>query len=443
MEKFKYIVIGFGKGGKTLAKQLAQRGEQVLVIEESAEMYGGTCINVGCIPSKVLVTQSERHIPLENAAARKTQLVQALRNKNYHMIADEPTATVWNGKARFVSDYELEVTLADGSVQHVVGEHIIINTGATSSVPASLGVQVGGRILTSREALNLADKPASLVIVGSGYIGLEFASMFTNFGTKVQILEVADSFIPREDAEIAALVKQDMEVSGVQFAFGVKDLQLSEDETSVTVRYQHDGENQTIQADYVLLATGRRPNTAGLGLENTSIEVNERGAIVIDEHLRTKVANIWAVGDVTGGLQFTYISLDDFRIVADQLFGEGQRTTQNRPVVPYTVFLTPSLSVVGLNEQQAVAAGYEVKVFKLPVAAIPKAHILGETRGLFKVVVNQADNTILGASLYGIESHEVINLLTLALQAKIPYTQLKNQLYTHPTISEALNDLFK
>ena len=441
MENFKYIIIGFGKGGKTLAKTLATKKEQVLVIEQDETMYGGTCINIGCIPSKKLITQAQKQIPLETASENKQVLISALRNKNYHMIADEETAQVWNGTARFLSNYELEVQLIDGTVKNVKGEYIFINTGARSVIPTIKGLDAtASNVLTSTEALNLKSAPKRLAIIGAGYIGLEFASMFNKFGSQVTVIDSFEQFIPREDPEIAHLVRQDLTNAGIDIHLGVKNLTFRHHEAEIEITYN---DTESIQADYVLLATGRTPNTAALGLENTDITVLPTGAIQVDEYLKTSVPNVWAIGDVKGGPQFTYVSLDDFRIIADQLFGTGERTVNDRTLIPYTVFITPALSNVGINEEQAKTKGLNYKVFKLPVANIPKAHILDDTRGLFKVIVDADTNLILGASLYGVESQEIINIITLAMQANIPYTVLKNQIFTHPTMSESLNDLFK
>lgn len=440
MQTYQNIIIGFGKGGKTLAKQLAQQGEKTLLIEKSPQMYGGTCINVGCIPSKSLITQAEKHYDFTTAMMNKNNLISNLRDKNFHMLADDSNIDVWTATAKFKNNDTLIATFLNGDATEVTGQRIFINTGATPVIPPIQGAKVTSRILTSEEVLAQHHRPESLTIIGSGYIGLEFASMYAQFGTKVTIIDRHESFIPREDQEIAAIIKNDLENSGIEFKLGVQNLQLQETANKVSVVFN---DNEVIESELVLLATGRKPNTQNLGLENTDIQLADNGAIIVDSYLKTTVPNIWAIGDVKGGLQFTYISLDDSKIIADQLFGNSQRTIDNRPIVPYTVFLTPTLSVVGINEDQAKQQQLNYKVFKLPVANIPKANILGDSRGLFKVIVDKNTQYILGATLYGVESQELINIITLAMQMQIPYTVLKNQIYTHPTMTEALNDLFK
>ena len=439
MKKVKNIIIGFGKGGKTLGKALAQRDEEVLVIEASDQMYGGTCINIGCIPSKSMILNGEKGTPFTEAVAIRGDLTSRLRNKNYHMIADEATGEVWTGTATFMNDHQLQVKMLDGSTQEVIGERIFINTGAKPVIPNISGLALSQRIVTSTEAMTLAELPRELVILGSGYIGLEFAAMFASYGTKVTVLDTHKAFIPREDDDIAAMIYQDLVNLGITFHLGVDILSVAESE-QVTVTYQ-DGVEQKISGDALLVATGRTPNTANLGLEHTAVKLDERGAIVVDDQLRA-AENIWALGDVKGGLQFTYISLDDYRIVMDQLFGAGTRRVSDRTIVPYTVFLTPPLSNVGLTEKQAKAQDLDYKVFKFMTANVPKAQVLEDPKGMFKILVGP-DERIIGASIYAEESHEIINLVALAMKADLSYTVLRDMIYTHPTMAEAFNDVLK
>lgn len=278
-----------------------------------------------------------------------------------------------------------------------------------------------------------------LVIIGAGYIGLEFASMFAEYGSEVTVLDLHDNFLLREDNDIAVEIKHDLENSGVKFELGVKISRIDDH----TVYYEKDGVTTTTVADRILVATGRKPNTEDLGIENTDIELTDRGTIMVDDYLRTNVENVWAIGDVKGGPQFTYISLDDFRIIKDQLYGDAQRRVSDRINVPYSVFITPTLSRVGLNEKEAKSQNIKYELKKLPVTAIPKAQVLKDPRGLFKALINPANNQILGVTLYGAESYELINQISMAMKMKIPANILRDQIYTHPTMSESFNDLFK
>ncbi|MCT3601544.1 pyridine nucleotide-disulfide oxidoreductase [Lactobacillus acidophilus] len=438
-KEIKNIIIGFGKGGKTLAKFLASKNEEVLVIEKSNQMYGGTCINIACLPSKRLIIEAANGVEFTDAINSKNEMTSFLRNANYHMLADEKTVTVLDGTAKFLSDHEIEVTKNDGTKEKYSGKRIFINTGAIPNYVSIPGLAESDKVINSTEAMDQIQMPKKLTIIGSGYIGLEFASMFANYGTQVTVLDVHNDFLPREDNDVSQMIKQDLENTGIIFELGVKIIRIEDD----TVFYEKDGQNLSIKSDRILAATGRKPNTQNLGLENTNIELTDNGAIKVNDHLMTTAQNVWAIGDVKGGPQFTYISLDDYRILKDQLFGDGKRVISDRINIPYSVFITPALSQVGLNEKQAKKQEINYELKKLPVAAIPKARVAKDTRGLFKALVDPTTNQILGATLYGIESYELINQISMAMKAKIPANILRDQIYTHPTMSEAFNDLFK
>lgn len=442
MKTVKNIIIGFGKGGKTLAKFLGQQGEEVLLVEKSPKMYGGTCINIACLPSKRLILEAGAGSDFSEAVAGKNEMTALLREKNYQMLAQEETVTVLDGAAHFIGEKEIEVTGPAGK-QIFQGDRIFINTGASPVLPPVPGLKESKNRLDSTQAMDLNDLPKELLILGAGYIGLEFAAMFANFGSQVTVLDHSPEFLPREDDDIRAAVKADLEAVGVKFILGADVDKVSDEADKVVAHYQLGGEKLQLSADKILVAAGRRANTADLNLTAAGIETDDRGNIKVDDHLRTSADQVWALGDVKGGPQFTYVSLDDFRIVKDQLFGEGKRKVSDRQILPTSVFITPPLSAVGLNEKAAQKAGISYQLFKLPVAAIPKAKVAKDSRGFFKALVDPASGQILGASLYGLESHELINQITLAMRAKLPYSFLRDQIYTHPTMSEAFNDLFK
>ena len=442
MKKVKNIIIGFGKGGKTLAKFLGRRSEEVLVVERSPQMYGGTCINIACLPSKRLITEAAAGTDFTTAINGKNTMTSQLREKNYQMLASEPTVTVLDGQAHFISDHTIEVTTATGESESFTGERIFINTGAQPIIPPIPGLKDSSALLTSTTAMEQTQLPKELVIIGAGYIGLEFAGMFAEFGSAVTVIDHHQQFLPREDEDISREIFKNFQDLGVQFKLGVDIQQVYSTVGQTQVEVIKDGVTEVISADKILAATGRRPVTAELGLENTDIQVDRSGAIKVDDHLHTTVPNVWAIGDVKGGPQFTYISLDDFRIIKDELFGNGQRVVTDRAGFPTTVFIEPPLAQVGLTEKQAQAAGINYSLFKLPVASIPKAKVLKDQRGLLKALVDPETNQILGATLYVEEAQELINLVTLAINAHLPYTYLRDQIYTHPTIAEAFNDLF-
>lgn len=455
MNAFDVIIIGFGKGGKTLAAEFAKRGQKVAIIERSDKMYGGTCINIGCIPTKTLVHQAkmasalkdatfeERSEFYRNAVSVKESVTSALRNKNYHNLADNPNVTVYTGIGSFVSADVVAVRTATEEIR-LTSKQIIINTGAETVIPPIEGVAGNPFVYTSTSIMELADLPRRLVIIGGGYIGLEFASMYASFGSQVTVLESYPELIAREDRDIAASVKETLEKKGIVFRMNAKVQSVNrvEDKAIVTFTDSQTNEVFVLEADAVLLATGRRPNTKDLNLEVAGVEVDVRGAIIVDEYLKTTNPNIRAVGDVKGGLQFTYISLDDYRIVREDLFGDKERRTGDRNPVSYSVFIDPPLSRIGLNEEEARRQNRDIIVKKLPVMAIPRAKTLGETDGLLKAIIDKNTGKILGCVLFAPDSGEVINTVAVAMKTGQDYTFLRDFIFTHPSMSEALNDLF-
>ena len=448
MKKYDAIIIGFGKGGKTLAAEFAKRQKTVAIVERSDRMYGGTCINIGCIPTKTLVhlaketpvkaTWEEKKDYYRQAIGRKEEVTSFLRNKNYHNLADNPNVTVYTGVGSFAGPDVVEVR-TETEVIELQSSQIFINTGAETIVPPIDGIKENPRVYTSTSIMELEELPERLVIVGGGYIGLEFASMYASFGSKVTVLEGYPELIGREDRDIAANVQTVLEKKGIVFYLNAK--VQSVDAATVIYEDAVTHEIHHLEGDAILLATGRRPNTSGLNLEVAGVKVNERGAIIVDEWLRTTNSAIRAIGDVKGGLQFTYISLDDYRIIREDLFGAGERHTDDREPVSYSVFMEPPLARVGLSETEARKKGLNVKVNTLPVAAIPRARTLGETDGLFKVVVDADTNKILGCSLFGPETSEIINIVSIVMKTGQEYTFLRDYIFTHPSMSEALNDL--
>lgn len=450
--KYDAVIIGFGKGGKTMAGALGAAGKKVALIEKSDRMYGGTCINVGCIPTKSLVYRAglaaakggsfeEKAAAYKAAMEQKEDLTARLRGKNYQKLDSNPNITVIDGTASFQSPHVVEVE-KEGKTFQVEGEQIFINTGSSAFIPPIEGLKGNPYVYTSEGLLNLTELPSRLVIIGGGYIGVEFSSIYASFGSKVTILQDGDIFLPREDEEIAGAVRESLESRGIRVMTGVKVKALEQAGGKALVAVDNGKEVQKLEAEAVLVATGRRPNTAGLNLEAAGVEIGPRGGIVTDDSLTTTAPHIYAMGDVRGGLQFTYISLDDFRIVKSKVLGDGSYTLKERGAVPYSVFLIPPFSRVGLSEKEAVEKGYKVKVARLAAAAIPKAQVLEQPAGLLKAVIDEETGLILGAHLFCQESYEMINMIKLAMDAKVPYQVLRDTIYTHPTMSEAFNDLF-
>lgn len=445
-------VIGFGKGGKTLAGTLAARGRRVALIEQSSEMYGGTCINIGCVPSKALSwaashpgTGTDPKEWFETAAERVSSLTAAMRAKNFQIFDSPETATVITGRASFIDATTLAVSAGEDELI-VRAPTIIINTGAASALPPIPGLRESRHVVTSTEALALRQRPDHLIIVGGGYIGVEFATTHAAFGTRVTLIHRGERLLETQDADISQEVRELLEAAGVTVLTSAAASQILDVGDRVKV-FHNDGagHRHEVEGDMVLAALGRRPVTDGLNLAAAGIEVGERGEVVVDEYCRTSAPNVFAVGDVNGGPQFTYISLDDHRVVLDQLEGDGLRSTRDRVAVPSVVFTSPPLAHVGLTFAQAEASGRAVRTAVRRVAdmvIVPRARIVQETLGVMKAVVDAETDQILGATLLAHDAHEVINTIALAMRAGATAADLRDGIWTHPSMTEAFNDLF-
>ncbi|GHO80650.1 pyridine nucleotide-disulfide oxidoreductase [Ktedonobacter sp. SOSP1-85] len=453
---FDTLIIGFGKGGRTLAAFLGNKGQNVAVVEKSKEMYGGTCINIACIPTKSLVlsaehatshhpnTYEEKQTYYRKAIEEKQRLVTTLRQKSYDKLHTNPHIRVIDGLASFIAPHEVQVVLSDTQdVFQIRAEKIIISTGTEPSIPQIPGLEQSRHVYNSTTLMELKQLPRHLIVIGSSYVGLEFASIYRAFGAEVTVLEQQGVFLPAQDRDIAAAVYQTMQNQGITFHLHAKVQQIQDEANQTAVAFMDEqGQTHTLVGEAVLVATGRAAVTAELHLEKVGVETNERGFVKVDEYLRSTVPNIWAVGDVNGGPQFTYISLDDFRIIRDQLNGGGKHSTRTRQHVPYSIFISPPLSRVGLSEAEAIRQGYEIKVAKLPAAANTRVQMMREPAGLLKAIVDARTQKILGCTLYSAESNEVINTVAMAMHADMDYQVLRDNIFTHPSVSEVLNDLF-
>ena len=436
MLTYDLIVIGFGKAGKTLAAKMAAQGKKVALIERSKAMYGGTCINIACIPTKTLLVAAEKGLAFDQVIAEKNAVTSRLNGKNYAAISGAGVDII-DAEAHFLSNKVIEITAGDEK-EELTAETIVINTGAVSNVLPIPGLTETEHVYDSTGIQNLKELPKRLGVLGGGNIGLEFAGLYNKLGSQVTVLDAAPVFLPRVEPSIADLAKQYMEEDGIQLLQNVQTKQIKNDGAEVVV-VTEDGE---FRFDALLYATGRKPNVEPLQLESTDIELTERGAIKVNKHLETSVPGVFAVGDVNGGLQFTYISLDDFRILYSYLAGDGSYTLEDRKNVPTSMFITPPLAQIGLTEKEAQDQGLPIAVKEIPVAAMPRGHVNADLRGAFKAVVNTETKEIVGATIFSAGAQEIINILTVAMDNKIPYTYLSKQIFTHPTLAENLNDLF-
>ena len=437
MLQYDLIVIGFGKAGKTLAAKMANLGKKVALVEQDKAMYGGTCINIGCLPTKSLYVSAEKGLSFEEAMAEKNAMTARLNGKNYAGVTGA-SVDVIDAQASFVSNKVLALRAGD-EVQEATAETIVINTGAVSNVLPIPGLATSQHVYDSTGIQNLDHIPARLGILGGGNIGLEFAGIYSELGSQVTVLDALDTFLPRVEPSIAALAKDYMEKEGIIIRQSIRTKEIS-NQGSEVVLVTEDGEE--FRFDALLYATGRKPNIQDLGLENTDIALTDRGAIQVNDHLETSVPGVFAAGDVNGGPQFTYVSLDDFRILFSYLAGDGSYSLKERANIPTTTFLIPPLSQIGLTEKQAQEAGLPYASKEILVAAMPRGHVNADLRGAFKAVVNTETKEILGVTLFAEGAEEMINIITVAMDNKIPYTYFTKQIFTHPTLAENLNDLF-
>lgn len=406
-ETYDLLVVGGGKAGKTLAMDWARAGKRVAMVERG--MIGGTCINVACIPTKALVTSARAARTLARAEqfglvaeapkvdvgllrAHKSGVVDSMAAGNHKQFLDSGMDLVL-GQARFIAERTVEVALNDGGTRVLRGAETVINTGTRPLVPGIPGLADAGA-LTSDTLLELERLPERLTIIGGGVVGLEFAHMLAAFGSRITLVESGQRLLPREDADIAQAVTDLLTADGIEIIVGSPVTSVERGAHGQVTTTLSSGTR--LASDDVLVAVGRAPVTAELGLESAGVKTNEAGFVVVDDRLATSAPHTWAAGDVAGSPQFTHVSLDDYRILKANLSGDN-RSTRNR-LIPYTIFLTPELARVGLTEEQARTAGHEVRVAKLPVAAIPRARTIRETDGIWKAVVEARTDRVLGVS---------------------------------------------
>lgn len=446
------LVIGGGKAGKSLAMDLAAAGQSVAMVERG--MIGGTCINVACIPTKTLVNSARLLKTMRRAeefgitgAVEPAVDVDLLRHRKEEvvgtMVAGQRKSFLASGmdlvigEAKFIGDRTVEVALDDGGTRTITGTNVVINTGMVPYLPPIDGL-AGANVQTSETILRLQELPASMVVLGGGYIGAEYASMLNIMGVRVTVVQRGKHLLGREDPDVAAAVAEAFTRDGIEVRLGVEATGVTRAaDGTVTVELSDGG---TVSAEDILVALGREPVTAGLGLEKTGVELSARGFVAVDEHLRTTADGVWAAGDVAGSPQFTHASWNDFRILKANLAG-GALSTKDR-LVPYCVFITPELGRVGLTEAEAHAAGHNIRVARMPVSAIPRARTIGELDGVWTAVVDRDTDLILGAALFSAEASEVIGVVQMAMLGGLRYQQVRDAVITHPTMAEGLQLLF-
>ncbi|GAA1756950.1 mercuric reductase [Pseudarthrobacter sulfonivorans] len=446
------LVVGGGKAGKSLAMDLAAAGQSVAMVERG--MIGGTCINVACIPTKTLVNSARLLKSIRRAAefgitgAESPAIdVSRLRHRKDDvvgtMVAGQRKAFLGSGmdlvigEAKFVAERTVEVALDGGGTRTISGTRVVINTGMVPALPPIDGL-AGAGVLTSESILRLEELPRSMVVLGGGYVGAEYASMLHLMGVRVTVVHRGAHLLGREDADVGGAVGEVFRRDGIEIRLGVEATKVTRAADGTVTVDLSDG--ATVTAKDILVALGRSPVTAGLGLEKTGVELTPRGFVAVDQHLRTTADSVWAAGDVAGSPQFTHASWNDYRILKANMAG-GDLSTTDR-LIPYAVFITPELGRVGLTESEARAAGYNIRIARMPVSAIPRARTIGELDGVWKAVVDRDTDLILGAALLSAEASEVIGVVQMAMLGGLRHQQVRDAVITHPTMTEGLQLLF-
>jgi pyruvate/2-oxoglutarate dehydrogenase complex dihydrolipoamide dehydrogenase (E3) component len=456
-DQFQAIVIGSGQGGNPLCMALAKAGMRTALVER--KHVGGTCVNEGCSPTKTMVASArvaylarrgadygvhtgDIRIDMERVRKRKRDIVDAFRTRNEVGIEQTTNLELIFGEASFTGAKSVLVKLRDGGQRVLSGENIFINAGARPAMPVIEGLK-DVPFLDSTSIMELGSVPKHLIVLGGGYVGLEFGQMFRRFGSNVTIVQSGGQLLPGEDpdvaGEVAAIFKQD----GIEVLLNTRAKSVVKQgaHVCVTVRIEMANESRDLDGSHLLVATGRVPNTDTLNVAAAGVAIDEHGFIQVNGKLETSAAGIYALGDIKGGPAFTHISYDDFRILRTNLIEKGSASTEGR-MVPYTLYIDPQLGRVGLTESEARARNKKVRVARMPMTAVARALETDETRGFMKAIVDAESGQILGAAVLGIEGGEIMSMLEIAMMGKLPCSALRNATFAHPTLAESLNNLF-
>jgi len=451
-QQYDAIVIGAGQAGTPLSRALAEAGMHTALIER--KHVGGTCINEGCTPTKTMVASGRVaylarraadygvqtgpiSVDLQKVRERKRNIVDSFRNGSQARLEKTANLGLIFGEASFSGPRVVDVRRNDGSQITLSAKYVFINAGIRASRPKLEGLHTVAA-LDNISIMELDALPDHLLILGGGYIGLEFGQLFRRFGSRVTIVQSASQLLTREDADIAEEVTNILRQDGVEVVLNARATRVSQSGSNVRLEIEA---QKTLTGSHLLVATGRVPNSDTLNLGAAGIETDDHGFIKVNDRLETSAEGIFALGDIKGGPAFTHISYDDFRIVRSNLIEKKSASTKDRQV-PYTVFIDPQLGRVGLSETEAHAQGLKVRVAKLPMTSVARALEVDETRGFMKAIVDADTNQILGAAILGIEGGEVMSAVEIAMMGKLPYTALRDGTFAHPTLTESLNNLF-
>jgi pyruvate/2-oxoglutarate dehydrogenase complex dihydrolipoamide dehydrogenase (E3) component len=449
--KYDAIIIGSGQAGNPLSSSLTEHGWTVALIEKSH--LGGTCVNTGCTPTKTMVASAQVAHYVRNAGkwgvnatgvsvdlpavvARKNAVVQSFRSGQQRRIDQHPKLRLYRGVARFLSPNQIQV-----GDEILESDKIFINTGTRPAPPRVAGIDTVG-YLTNESLMELEEIPEHLIVLGGGYIGLEFGQMFRRFGSRVTIIHRGEQLLAREDSDVAIALQKALTAEGIEFRMNANSTKLEKQEGQIVVTVTANGQTEEIRGTHLLAATGRIPNTGDLGLDKAEVAFDPHGYVKVNGHLETGVPGIWALGDVTGGPAFTHISYNDYQIVYANIVEGKNLTTENR-YLPYSLFTDPQLGRVGMTEKEARTSGRRLKIGSFPMSSVARAIERDETAGFMKLIVDAESDRILGASILGIEGGEIVQILGALILADAPFTVLKGAVYIHPTLAEGLFGLLE
>jgi pyruvate/2-oxoglutarate dehydrogenase complex dihydrolipoamide dehydrogenase (E3) component len=454
-DHYQAIVIGSGQGGNPLCGALAQAGLRTALIERSH--IGGTCVNEGCTPTKTMlasgrvaylarrgkdygVLTGDIRIDMQRVRQRKRDIVDSFRNGSQKRLEKTANLDLIFGEASFTGPRNVSVRMNGGAQRSLSADRIFINAGARPSVPKLEGLKEVP-FLDSTSIMELDVVPEHLLVLGGGYVGLEFSQLFRRLGSRVTIVQTRGQLLVGEDVDVAEAVLGILKQEGINVLLSNKAERVMKSGGGIQLTVRAGKELRMVQGSHVLIATGRTPNTDTLNVGAAGIATNERGFIQVNTRLETNVEGVYALGDINGGPAFTHISYDDFRILRTNLIEKGSATTENR-FVPYTLFIDPQLGRVGLTEEQARSQNRKIRVAKMPMSYVARALEVDETRGFMKAIVDADSNQILGAAVLGIEGGEIMTMLQLAMMGHLPFTALREATFAHPTLAESLNNLF-
>ena len=454
-DNYDAIILGSGQAGNPLAKDLASNGWKVAIIER--KYVGGSCINYGCTPSKTMaasaqiayfVKESSQYgihsslfkINMKEIYRRKKQTVESFRKGTLKRLKSSENITLFRGEASFTDSKTVKINTKNNRSVTITSDKIFINTGGRPAIPSIKGLD-NVSYLDSTSIMELEVLPKHLIILGGGYIGVEFGQMFRRFGSDVTIIQKGKQLLKQEDPDIAREVKRIFKDDKIKVFLNSSVMKIEKEKNKISLTVKTNGKEKNISGSHLLIAAGHKPNTAELNLAAAGVKTNEKGYIKVNEKLETNIDGIYALGDVNGGPAFTHISYDDYRVVRDNILYNKNKTTRER-MVPYTVFVDPQLGRVGLNEIQAKERGIKYSVAKMPMSYVARAIEVGQMRGMMKIIIDKKSEKILGCTILGIEGGELMGMVQIAMMGNLKYSRLQEATFTHPTLAESLNSVF-